>query len=193
MFNKGVKIKNLKPRELCMIALLVSVTVVLGYISGFLRIGNIAKFSISFISVYVAAAAFGPFVGAFVAVCADFISHIVNQTGAYLWQIALIELLYGIIFGVLFYREEIKEFAKKELFIRVFASVFIQLIINVFLKTYVLMSVGYAPSPYVVGMSVRIVGCVIMALIQFVVLIIAEKFICTFLRMIRNEDGVSSN
>jgi ECF transporter S component (folate family) len=98
---KGKNSKE-KIKKISLIAMLVAITVILGYISGFLRIGNITKISVSFISVYIAAIFIGPVAGGFVGAVADFISYIVNPTGAYLWQLTLLEFVYGFLFGIVF-------------------------------------------------------------------------------------------
>ena len=115
---------------MCTIGLLIAVTFVLSYISGYIRIGNISKLTISFISVFVTAYLFGPITGGGVAAAADIISFLVNPTGAFLPQLTLIEFLYGFLYGVFFYRLSDKYYVLKIIIIAI-----VQNIINMLLKT----------------------------------------------------------
>ena len=107
--------KKIKTKKLCVIAMLLAITVVLSYISGYLRIGMGIKLTISFISVYLAAALYGPFAGAFVGAMADVISCIVNPVGALIWQLTLIELCYGFMYGIFFFKKKRCMFYKKQI------------------------------------------------------------------------------
>ena len=69
---------KLTVKQLCTIAMLIALTAVLSCIAGNLRIGNAVKFSVSFVSVYVSGALFGPVWGGFVGAAADVISHFAN-------------------------------------------------------------------------------------------------------------------
>ena len=93
-----------KTKKLCVIAMLMALTVVLSYLSGYMRIGTFMKFSISFVSVYIASALYGPLAGGFVGAGADIISCFVFPMGTLVWEITLIECFYGVLFGIIFYR-----------------------------------------------------------------------------------------
>ena len=73
MFKNALKLKKMSTKEVCIIAMLIAVTVVLSFISGYLRT-PVGKLNISFVSVYVCAAMFGPLAGGLVGALADLIS-----------------------------------------------------------------------------------------------------------------------
>lgn len=171
-----MKVTKLTVRQLCTLALLISVTVVLSYVSGNLRIGNISKLSVSFISVYVSAALFGAFWGGFVGITADFISFLVNPVGAYIWQFGALEFFYGFLYGMFFGRKRREKNIKKgKKFMAVLLCVLIQFFLNLFLKTYVLEKLGFMPSDaFWVCVGTRLITCSVMALIQFAAIYVAE-------------------
>ena len=86
-------------KNVCTLGLLIAITVVLSWISGYLRIGNISKLSISFVSVFIAAYAFGGITGGLVGVLADLISCFINPIGPLMIQITLIEFVFGFIYA----------------------------------------------------------------------------------------------
>jgi len=186
MLKTFFSFKRLNTKEVSTISMLIALTVVLSYISGFLRIGNISKFSISFISVFIAAAAFGPLIGGFVGGAADIISYVFNPTGVYLWQLSAIEFIYGFIFGILFYNMTLKGAKDKFLWVKILLCVLIQLAINLFVKTLVLMSVGYLPLSFFLSVSMRAPACFIMAVFQIILIGAGSRFMPGFLKIIRN-------
>lgn len=175
------KFKKLTTKEICTIAMLIALTAILGFISGKLRIGTFSKFSFNFISVYFTAVLFGPFVAGFVGVVGDFISAI--GTGPYLWMIGLIEFVYGFVFGILFYNKENKK--TKAFALKALAATIIIAAVDIFAKSYILLQVGYAPSPMSVAILTRLPMIAVMAAIRFVVLIIIEKGLARVLDTVR--------
>lgn len=176
--------KKLSTKEQCAIAMLIAITAILGYISGYLRIGNISKISISFISVYISAVLFGPFTGGLVGAVADIISFVTNPTGAYIWQLTLIEFFYGLIFGLFFFRQ-VEKTNKKIFWLKVVICILIQFCVNIVVKTIVLMNVGYLPQDFILSASMRMPSCAVIALLQLIVLGLLEPFIPTFVKLIR--------
>lgn len=165
------KLKKISTKDICMIAMLIALTAILGFVSGKLRIGTFSKFSFNFISVYFTAVLFGPVTAGFVGLVGDFISAI--GTGPYLWMIGLLEFVYGFIFGILFYNKEkkkIKGFVLKALAVTVIIA-----IVDIFAKSFILLQIGYAPSPFAVAVLTRLPMIAVMAVVRFVVLIIIEK------------------
>lgn len=166
------KFKKLTTKELCLIAMLIAVTAVLGFVSGKLRIGTFSKFSFNFISVYFTAVLFGPFVAGLVGLAGDFISAI--GTGPYLWMIGLIEFVYGVVFGVLFYNKNHSRnhiaFAVKSI-----AATLIIAAVDIFAKSYILLNVGFAPSPLSAAIVTRLPMIAVMSVVRLVVLLVMEK------------------
>lgn len=187
---KSVNFKKLTVYQLCAIAMLIAVTTVLSMISGHLRIGNFSKLSISFISVYIAAAAFGPIVGGVVGAAADIISFIANPTGAYVPWFTLIEFANGFLFGVFFYRKKIK--AEKKLFfiIRTLVCVLCQLAINMFFRTYLLLKLGFLSNElsFWDAFIIRFPASFTMTVVKFVILAALEGFMPLFLKTVRKRE-----
>lgn len=165
---------KLTVKQLCTIAMLIALTAVLSCMAGNLRIGNAVKFSVSFVSVYVSGALFGSLWGGFVGAAADIISHFANPVGAYLWQLTLIEAVYGFLYGVFFAKNGKKKAITP--LISVTVCVLIQLLINVFLKTYILRELGFMGElSFAACVLTRLASCLFMAGLQFVTIFVIEK------------------
>ena len=162
-----------KTKKLCIIAMLMALTVVLSYLSGYMRIGTFMKFSVSFVSVYIAAALYGPLAGGFVGAGADIISCFVFPMGTLVWEITLIEGFYGIFYGLIFYRGR---FFIKNIFQRVFIYSVVRFPVDLFIKTAVLSNYGYAPENYGAALTTRMAGCLVMSIAMAVILWVMEKF-----------------
>lgn len=181
MFTKVLKLKRLSVNQLCMVSVLTAVTAVLSIISGYLRVGSFGKISISFISVYISAAAFGPFIGGLVGALADIISYAANPIGVYLWPLAFIEYAYGFVFGLFFYRASS---GVKVGYVKIAFCVLLQFVANITLKTFILMKFGCAPLNYTAAAIIRIPSCLIAAILQFTIISAMEKALPTFLKII---------
>lgn len=173
--------KVLSPKKITKIAMLISLTVVLSYLSGYLRFGNIAKISISFITVCMAGAAFGPFVGGFVGGASDFISWAVNPTGPWLWQLTLIEVFYGLFFGLLFFKDK-----DRLSFIKLIIYVLIRFLTDLFIKTLILISAGFLPSSFTLSLGMRTPSVIVMAILQLVIFLLMNKYFSKLTKIIRS-------
>ncbi len=161
---------KINTKGMCAIALLIAVTVVLSAVSGYLRLGNIGKISISFVSVFVASISFGGIIGGLVATLADVVSYLVNPTGAFIPYLTMIEFLFGFLYGLMFYN-----LGNRRYIISTAVCDVLQLIINLFLKTFVLsFSFGM---PYVATLITRTPICLIQFVLVFVVLVIIRPFL----------------
>ena len=175
---------KLKLKDWLKISMLIALTVVLGYISGFLRFGNISKISLGFIPVFIGAISYGAVAGGVIGASADILSYFFNPTGAFLWQLTLIEFAYGFIFGILFKRSA--DELKKGYFIRLIICTAIQFAVNLLVKTPVLMSVGYAPSDFSAAVLLRLPAVAFTMALQLVILGFSARFMPILLRFIRN-------
>lgn len=167
--------RRITTKKICAIAMLIALTAVLGFISGKLRIGTFAKFSFNFISVYFAAILYGPLVAGLVGLAGDFVSAI--GSGPYLWWIGAIEFIYGVIFGLLFYKKDERDEKTSIFVLKAIACSAIIFAIDLFLKSFLLMRVGFAPSPLIAAVATRLPMCAVMAIIRAVLLIVSEKAI----------------
>ncbi len=100
-FKKSLR--KMTTKEICIVAMLIAITVVLSFISGYLRT-PVGKLNISFISVYVCAYLFGPLMGGLTGALADLISVWVSASGAPIPLFTVIEFINGFIFGLFFYQ-----------------------------------------------------------------------------------------
>ena len=176
--------RKITTKDICVIAMLIAVTAVLGFVSGKLRIGTFSKFSFNFISVYFTAVMFGPVVAGLVGVAGDFVSAI--GTGPYLWMIGLIEFVYGYIFGMLFYKKSGKTEGHTAFIVKSLAATLIIAAVDAFMKSYVLMKVGFAPNPLGAAIAMRLPMIAVMAAVRFVVLLVMEKSVPRILAATRD-------
>ena len=174
--------RKITTKDICVIAMLIAITAVLGFVSGKLRIGTFSKFSFNFISVYITAVLFGPVVAGIVGVAGDFISAI--GTGPYLWMIGLIEFIYGVVFGVLFYNKEDNKMSAFVL--KALTATLVIAAVDIFAKTYILMSVNLMPPQFDLAVVMRLPMIAIMSFIRFVVLMVMKKSVPRILSAIRN-------
>ena len=179
-----VKKEKVTVKQICVIAMLLALTVVLSYLSGYLRIGTFMKFSISFISVYMAAVLYGSLAGGFVGAAADIISCFVFPMGALVWEITLTECFYGVLFGMFFYRGK---FFIKNIYMRVLLCSLVRFFADVFIKTAVLAHYGYVPGNYGAALTTRVPGCAVMLMLTAAVLYVSERFYTEkFIKMVKN-------
>lgn len=169
-FRKFCYLPEISTKNLCKIGLLIAITIVLSAISGYLRIGNISKLSISFISVFVSSYAYGGIIGGFVGAAADIISFIVNPTGPFIPLLTIIEFMYGYIYGIFFFNTP-----KNKYIPFVFISGAIQFIINIFIKTLILSSTFNMD--YNVLFISRIPSCLVQFTIYIFLLIIIKPYL----------------
>jgi len=97
-------LEKLNAKKLCVLAMLTALTVLLA-VYGTFRIGNIIKIPTKFITVFIAAAMYGPLWGGVVAALGDLLNAFLMPVGPWLPQITAVEFLYGFIFGLCFYKK----------------------------------------------------------------------------------------
>ncbi len=161
---------KLTTKRVCTLGLLIAITIVLSMISGNLRIGNFSKLSISFISVFMCAYAFGGITGGIVASMADIISCFVNPIGPLMLQITALEFIFGFIYGFFFYKTNLRQYIPM-----VIICDTVQFVTNMLLKTIVL-SVSYN-TPFNVFFVSRLPMCAVQFIIILVVLILIKPFL----------------
>ena len=157
-------------KTICMLGLLIAISVVLSMISGYLRIGNVIKLSISFIAVFIAAYTFGGITGGLVGVIADLISCYINPVGPLMIQITLIEFLFGFIYGLFFYKLNTKSYIPM-----LVCCDTIQFVANILLKTMIL-SISYN-ADFNSWFIMRLPACTIQMAIIFAVIILIKPFL----------------
>ena len=128
--------------NLCAIAMLMAITTILAVFCTF-RIGDLVKIPFKFISVFIAGVFFGPWVGGLCGAVGDILNVLLVPSGAPIPALTVLEFLIGFIYGALFYRPNEK---RKIYFIKCLICAVLMFLIDMFLSTAVLLSVGYFPN-----------------------------------------------
>lgn len=169
-------------KELCVLALLIAVTVLLSIYCTF-RFGNAVKIPFKFISVFVTAALFGPLWGGIVGALADIITYILFPVGgAPLPQITMVEFMYGFTYGLFFYN--MHSWSGFKTMIKIVVCVIFQIVVfNLGLTTFFLADVY--EMTYETALATRALPGVINMAIQLVIITILSKYISTFRKVLK--------
>ena len=186
VFKESLKIRQMSVRELCVMAMLVAITFGLSYISGFLRIGNSIKFSISFISVYIGGAMFGPIAGGIIAALADVISFLSNPTGPFVPIFTVMEFVNGMLFGLFMFRPTADKRPMWHALVLIIICALLQFCVNMFWRTYELARMYYGGHFMPLFIS-RIPTNVILIVCKIAVVLLLEPYIPQLTKMIRKE------
>ena len=186
MFKNSLNLRKLTTRDLCSMAMLVAITLILSAISGYLRIGDAIKFNISFISVYVGGALYGPIAGGVIAAMADIISFLMNPTGAFIPVFTVMEFVNGVFFGLLLYRGTDTERGLLKTIVLAFICALLQFCVNMFWRTYEL-SAMYE-SPFWAMFATRLPGNVVMVACKVVIIALLEPYMNRFKKMVLKID-----
>ena len=182
MYKNSLSLKKVSTRDLCFMAMLVAITMILSAISGYLRIGDSIKFSISFISVYVGAAIYGPIAGGTVAAVADIVSFVMNPTGPYIPVFTIMEFINGVFFGLFLYRTGVEKQSVLKILILAFLCALCQFCVNMFWRTYEL-SMLYN-WPFWVKFMERLPSNIVMLMCKIVVVLLLEPHMGRFKKMV---------
>ncbi len=125
---------DLSVKDICILGLILSITVLLA-VFGTFRIGDAVKIPTKFISVFVAAATFGPVWGGICGALGDLLNAIIAPVGPWLPQITLIEFLSGFIYGLFFAK---REYSANDFVVAAILCAFAQLFVDMVLTTAIL-------------------------------------------------------
>ena len=153
----NVNKKNLT-KQLCALALLIAVGVVLGRLVPVLSVWN-AKIEFSFVAVMLAACIAGPIGGMVTGALIDFIGAILLPTGAYFPGFTATAALTGLVFGLLLY--------KKCNLGRIVIAVLSTQIVCGFLLNTLFISILYTKA-FTVLLATRAIQVVVMSVIEIV-------------------------
>lgn len=169
-------------RDLCALALLIAITVLLG-IYATLRVGSAIKIPFKFISVFITAALFGPFWGGSVGALADVIAFFLNPVGgAFIPQITMVEFLYGFTYGLLFFN--MSSWNGFKTMFRIIVCVIFQIVVlNLGVTTYMLVPLMGISFDNLLIM--RAVSGVINMALQLVVISVVSKYISSFRKILK--------
>lgn len=182
MYKNSLRFGKISTRDLCFMAMLIAITIVLSAVSGYLRIGDSIKFSISFISVYVGAALYGPIAGGTIAAIADIISFAINPTGAYIPVFTVMEFINGMFFGLFLYRDGSEKQSSFKVLIFALACVSLQFLVNMFWRTYELALLYKIP--FWIKFIERLPSNIIMIVCKIVVIMLFEPYMKRFKEII---------
>ncbi len=169
-------------KDLCVLALLIAITVLLG-IYCTVRIGSGIKLSFKFISVFVTAALFGPLWGGAVSAIADVITFFVNPVGGiFMPQITMVEFLYGFTFGLFFYNMTSWQSVKTVVKIIV-CIIFQTIVLNLCLTSYFLIPLMQMSFKNLV--ILRSVSALVTMALELVLLTFLSKYISSFRRILK--------
>ena len=164
---------KLSVKDICILGLLVAITTVLAVYCT-IRVGEVVKIPLKFISIFVTAVLYGPVYGGLIAALGDLFNCIFAPSGAILPQITAIEFLGGFVFGLFFLGER---FSKKGYLIRTIGCVLVLMVIDMFLTT-ALFSWGLKWFPsFGVAFVSRSVAGVIKVVLHFVVILMMRNHI----------------
>lgn len=172
-----MKKRKITVKKLCVLSMLTALTVILAIFCTF-RIGNAIKIPFKFITVFITATVYGPVWGGVVGALGDFLNSVLVPVGAPLPQITAVEFLYGVIFGLFFYKKHGKIY-----YINTVICAFVMTIIDLTLVSYILTSVGYFSS-FTVAVTIRFSASAIKFFMYIVVCILLKKYITSFERLI---------
>ena len=175
-----VKISSV--RDLCTLALLIALTVLLGIYATF-RVGSAIKIAFKFIPVFITSALFGPFWGGMVGALSDVIAFVVNPVGgAFLPQITIIEFFYGFIYGLFFYK--MTSWGGYKTMLKIVICVVLQIVVlNLGLTTYMLMPIMQLDFNSL--LVIRAPAAVINMALQLIILSVMSKYITTFRKVLK--------
>lgn len=127
MFRNSLKeFKNV--RSLSIMAMLMAITIVLGYFS--IQIGNYIKIGFAAIPHELASIFFGPVAGAIYGAASDIIKYVIRPTGPFFPGFTISGIASGFIYGLILYKRPYK-------FHRVLiANILVALIVNLGMNTY---------------------------------------------------------
>ena len=164
--------KKIDNRKTCAIAMLVATAFVLGVLS--IRIGAGIKISFKFLPVFICSAFYGPIYGGLCGALSDFLSYFLNPgSGPLMPQITFVEFLYGLSFGLFFYKAE--HITKINILKTVICVMLNTFLLSLGVMSYILMDlVGLS---YTQTLVMRIVPGIINMLIQFISIILILKYI----------------
>ena len=176
-------LKNMKTRDLCMLSMFIGITCILAYFS--IRVGNVNKYSLKFLPIYVSTMFYGPVAGGVVAVIADVISFF-QSGGTYLPIFTMLEFINGILYFVFLGKSDNQiNKSKVKVVILAILCVVAQLVVNTF-RTYEL-SRRYFGGHFTATFVSRFPGMLIMAAVQVAIIIMIEPYIPRFSAIIKKK------
>ncbi len=166
---------KLSARKLCILALLTAITALLAMFAT-IRVGNIVKIPLKFISVFVTGVFFGPFWAGISAAFGDILNALLMPVGNFLPQITAIEFVSGFVFGAFMFNTHENN---NGYFLKAILCVIFQALIDLFLTSAALVQVGIFPS-FTVAFNLRVIATLIKTILWAIVLFSAKGYLLLF-------------
>ncbi len=164
---------RLSVKGICTLGLILAVTILLA-VFGTFRLGDVVKIPTKFISVFVAAAVFGPVWGGACGALGDLLNAVIAPVGPLLPQITVIEFLSGFTYGLFFMKNE---YTKNTFVAMTIVCVLVQVVIDMVLTTAVLTFwVGYYPD-FMSAFWLRLPAGLIKGALQLALILPCKGFI----------------
>ena len=172
--KKIFKFPEFSVYKLCALAMLTAITAILAIFCTF-RIGDAIKIPLKFISVFVSAALFGPWVGGLCGAVGDILNIFLAPSGAPLPLLTVLEFFVGFVYGVFFYNRQTNS---KTFILRCILCTVVVFLSDMILTTAVLLNAGYFPD-FGSAFIIRLPAGIIKAVLQFIFFVISKNFIVT--------------
>jgi len=156
-------------RRLCLLSVLTAITVILAIYATF-RVGNQIKIALKFITVFITGAVFGPLPAGLVAAVSDILNAVLVPVGPPLPEITFVEFIYGVIFGLFFYKAK----NNRTYYIRGAVCSVLQFLISITAMSFILTRVGYFPSFYT-AVIIRMPAAVLTAAVHMAAICVLRK------------------
>lgn len=179
---KKIPVK-LSVKGLCFLALLTAITVILALFAT-IRIGNMIKIPLKFISVFITGVFFGPVWAGISAAIGDLMNSLIMPVGPFMPQIMMVEFLGGFGFGLFMYNSHENT---RFYILRVIFCALVQFIIDMFLTPVFLVQVGYFPD-YSAAIAIRLPASLIKAALQMLVMVGGKTYLKVFTKYMRIND-----
>ena len=173
---------KMSTKRLCMLSLFTAATVILGIYATF-RIGNQIKVPFKFITVFMTGAIFGPVSSGLVAAAADILNAVLVPVGPPMLQITAVELFYGIVYGLCFFRAKNNNFY----YVRAFICASVQLLTGITVTTKILVDMGYFSS-FTSAVTIRFPAAVVTFILHMLVMCAMKGIIFRIKDYVRKED-----
>jgi len=160
--------------SLCALAMLTAITAILAIFCTF-RIGDAIKIPMKFISVFISAAIFGPWLGGLCGAVGDILNLMLAPSGAPLPLLTVLEFFVGFVYGVFFYN---CQSSSRNYIMRCILRMVIVFLSDMILSTAVLLHAGYFPN-FESAVIIRLPAGIIKAGLQFVFFIFSRNFIAS--------------
>ena len=179
--SKWLGVKAYSVKESCIIAMLLSLTVLLSLTTTFYPAPWL-KITFKFVSVFVTGVLFGPIIAGGTSFIGDALCVVFRPSLTFIPQISFVEFLAGFIYGATFHKTE--KFSKAYV-VRLVICVILQLILDIFVTTYFLSQVGYAPQNYGAAIISRLPASFIKLLLQVIVILSFSKYLSVFSKFLK--------